>query len=238
MILDPQENILQDELDRFEKEVRESNLVINKKKSQVMMCNPSKKYDFPPEFSIGGSDWLEVRSSLKLLGIMVQEDLRWGEQVALMTKKASRKIWVMRRMKKLGLDEKTISGFWNAEGRVHLEAASVVWGSGLTAHLAQHLQRVEHRAVAAFSEKMEDPRISCQRLGLEPLDVRRQKLALKFAKRTIKKSRHDHIFTKLDNPHEKRGKVKKEWREPVCRTRRHFKSALPYLTRLLNGEES
>ena len=113
MILDPQENILQDELDRFEKEVRESNLVINKKKSQVMMCNPSKKYDFPPEFSIGGSDWLEVCSSLKLLGVMVQEDLRWGEQVALMTKNASRKIWVMRRMKNLGLDgKKTISGFF------------------------------------------------------------------------------------------------------------------------------
>ena len=73
-----------------------------------------------------------------------------GEQVALMTKKASRKIWVMRRMKNLGLDEKTISGFWKAEGRVHLEAASVVWGSGLTVHQAQHLQRVEHRAVAAF----------------------------------------------------------------------------------------
>ena len=109
--------------------------------------------------------------------------------------------------------------FWKAEGRVHLEAASVVWGSGLTVHQAQHLQRVEHRAVAAFSEKMEDPRISCQRLGLEPLDVRRQKLALKFAKRTIKKSRHGHIFTKLDNPHEKIGNVEKEWREPVCRTR-------------------
>ena len=34
-------------------------------------------------------------------------------------------------MKNLGLDEKTISGFWKAEGRVHLEAASVVWGSGM-----------------------------------------------------------------------------------------------------------
>ena len=55
----------------------------------------------------------QVRSSLKLLGIIVQEDLRWGEQVALMTKKASRKIWVMRRMKNLGLDgKKTISGFF------------------------------------------------------------------------------------------------------------------------------
>ena len=40
-----------------------------------------------------------------------------GEQVALLTKRASRKIWVMRRMKNLGLDEKTISGFLKAEGQ-------------------------------------------------------------------------------------------------------------------------
>ena len=50
-----------------------------------------------------------------------------GEQVALLTKRASRKIWVMRRMKNLGLDEKKPSPvFLKAEGRVHLEAASVV----------------------------------------------------------------------------------------------------------------
>ena len=56
-----------------------------------------------------------VRSSLKLLGIMVQEDLRWG-QVALMTKRASRKIWVMRRvkmkMKNVGLDGKNYLRFF------------------------------------------------------------------------------------------------------------------------------
>ena len=63
-----------------------------------------------------------VQSSLKLLGIMVQEDLRWG-QVALMTKKASRKIWVMRRvkmkMKNVGLDGKNYLRFFlKAEGQI------------------------------------------------------------------------------------------------------------------------
>ena len=132
MILNPEENILQEELDRFSKEIQESNLVINDKKSLIMMCNPSKKYDFPPEFTVGPSSRLEVKPSLKILGVMVQQDLKWGEQVDQMTKKASKKIWVLRRMKTLGLDEKTICNFWKAEGRVHLEAASVVWTSGLT----------------------------------------------------------------------------------------------------------
>ena len=101
---------------------------------------------------------------------------------------------------------------------------------------SRHLQRVEHRAVAAFAERREDPKISCQRLGLQPLAERRQKLALKFAKQTISKSRHGDLFTKLENPHVGRGGLKREWREPPCRTRRHLKSALPYMTRLLNGE--
>ena len=155
-----------------------------------------------------------------------------------MTKKASRKIWVLRRMKKLGIDEQTICNFWKAEGRVHLEAGAVAWTSSLTVQQSRHLQRVEHRAVAAFSERREDPKISCKRLGLQPLAERRQKLALKFAKRTISKSRHGDLFTKLEKPHEGRGGLKREWKEPHCRTRRHLKSALPYLTRLLNGEQS
>ena len=35
-----------------------------------------------------------------------------------------------------------------------------------------------------------------------------------------------------------RGGVRREWREPACRTKRHLQSAVPYLTRLLNGEQS
>ena len=235
MILNPEENILQDELERFAKEVAENNLVINTKKSLIMMCNPSRKYDFPPEFKIGPNS-LEVRSSLKILGVMVQNDLRWDEHVAEMTRKASKNIWVLRRMKNLGIDEKTICNFWKAEGRVHLETAAAVWASSLTIQQKRHLQRVEHRAVAAFSEKREDPVISCSRLGLEPLEARRRKLCIKFAKSTVEKSRHGDMFVKLEKPHQSRGKVNREWREPICHTKRHLKSAVPYLTRLLNGE--
>ena len=57
----PDENILQEELDRFGKEIAENNLVINSKKSLIMLCNQSKNYDFPPEFTVGQSKVLEVR---------------------------------------------------------------------------------------------------------------------------------------------------------------------------------
>ena len=101
--------------------------------------------------------------------------------------------------------ETTITNFWKAEGRVHLEAAAAVWTSGLTVWQARDLQRVEHCAVAAFTSWREEPALTCRRLGLQPLADRRLKLAKCFACRTVKKSRHKDMFQRLDNPRPVRG---------------------------------
>ena len=77
---------------------------------------------------------------------------------------------------------------------------------------------------------------ACRRLGLEDdLSQRRLRLARDIAKRTAEKSRHQDLFTRLDNPHDTRS-GRKLWRDPRCHTQRHLQSALPHLTRLLNGE--
>jgi hypothetical protein len=67
------------------------------------------------------------------------------------------------------------------------------------------------------------------------LGQRRLRLCCTFARRTAKNSRHQDLFTRLENPRRTRGGLK-EWREPPCRTRRHLRSARPHLTRILNGE--
>ena len=79
--------------------------------------------------------------------------------------------------------------------------------------------RLELEPASAFSDKREDPKISALRLKLEPLDARRQKLALKSVQQTVKKSRHCDMFTKLENPHISRGGAKRLWREPPCKTK-------------------
>ena len=73
----------------------------------------------------------------------------------------------------------------------------------------------------------------CSDLKLEMLPERRKLLAKKFAAKTVRKSRHKEIFEELPNPPTTRRGVK-VWREPVSHTRRHQKSPVPYLTRLLN----
>ena len=90
--LSPELNTLQEDLLNLEKYASDKQLKIKESKTEVMKFNFSQSYDFPPEFKVGHSNSLEVKSSLKILGVMVQDDLRWGEQVTQMSKKASRKM--------------------------------------------------------------------------------------------------------------------------------------------------
>ena len=237
MIVDPIENVLQHELNRFQEETTKNNFVTNKKKTAVMVFNNSKKYAFAPDFHLGDSETLETYCELKVLGVMIQNDLKWDAQVNQMTKRASSKIWLLRRMKQLGVDEGTIAAFWKSEGLVHLELNAPVWSGGLTRGQERQLQTVARRAVAAITgPTREDYTASCLRLRLEPdLAARRLQLCRRFANRTATNSRHQDLFVKLENPHCTRGGGK-VWREPQCRTKRHLQSAKPYLTRLLNGE--
>ena len=154
-------------------------------------------------------------------------------------KKASKKIWLLRRMHNLGVDEKTITIYWKTEGLCHLEHCSPVYSGGLTKLQEQQLARVHRRAVSAITgtnARGEEFTAICDRLGLEAdLSQRRLRLAQIFAKRTAEHSCHQDLFSRLENPHVTRsgGKI---WGEPPCRTQRHLRSARPYLTRLLNGE--
>ena len=97
-----------------------------------MLFNFSRKYAFPPEFFLGqnessSEEYLKVKNTHKILGIFVQNDLRWNAQVEHMVKKASRKIWLLRRMRQLGVDQLTIASYWKSEGMCHLEYCSPVY---------------------------------------------------------------------------------------------------------------
>ena len=62
-----------------------------------MIFKNTHKYAFAPEFKIGQSDSLQVNSELRVLGVFIQSDLKWGTQIKHMTKKASKNIWPTRK---------------------------------------------------------------------------------------------------------------------------------------------
>ena len=70
MILNPDEDVLKKELVKFSLFTEQNRMVINKSKCFIMTFSRSRNFDFPPEFSIQGSDFLEVKKTLKILGIL------------------------------------------------------------------------------------------------------------------------------------------------------------------------
>ena len=73
---------------------------INQKKTKLMLFNTSTKYDFHPEMEVNG-DVIEVVSKMKLLGVIVTDNLKWYENTSSITKKAFCQMWIIRRLKNM-----------------------------------------------------------------------------------------------------------------------------------------
>jgi hypothetical protein len=235
-IIKSDEDILQQELDRFHFWTKENKFLVNSSKCYTMQFSRSKKYDFPLEYKIGNSDILEEKKTTKILGIQIQSDIRWGNQIDQMIKRASKTTWVIRRMRELGVDRKTLVMFWKSEGRVHLEMAAPVWSSGLTLMQRKSLERCQRVAMAAIVGHWA-PSLTDQlaELWLTRLDARREKICARFALSTATRSRHRDIFVAAQANFLRPGKLSRKFVEPRARTAAYRKSAVPYLTRLLNS---
>ena len=95
VVLDIEENVIQSELEKFHIFTQANKLVINRKKCFVMKFSRSKKYDFPAELTLGGSETLEMRKEHTILGIKVQNDLKWQSQCDEMVERATGITWAL-----------------------------------------------------------------------------------------------------------------------------------------------
>ena len=89
---------------------------------------------------------------------------------------------------------------------------------------------VQWATIAAITGRWEPSHYrQLSELGLERLSARRTRLCKTFAQRTATNSRHMDMFTPV-NSTRRLG----TYRDIFARTATYYKSALPYLTRLLN----
>ena len=74
---------------------------INYGKTKLMVFNPGKIRDFFPRFPVN-NDELEVVEEIKLLGVIIRNDLSWEPNTDYIIKRANKKLWSLSRLKKLG----------------------------------------------------------------------------------------------------------------------------------------
>ena len=151
-----------------------------------------------------------------------------------MVRRATNCTWAIRRMKALGVSQDKLTQFWKSEGRVMLEYACPVWHSSLTAAQSRSLDRAQRVAMAAITGRWEPSHTQqLLELGLDRLGARRDRICKRFAERTARSSRHQDMFTPIQT-NTRRGAQGTRYAEIRARTGTYYKSALPYLTRILN----
>ena len=74
---------------------------INSEKTIFMLFNPTEKFDFIPEYEMNGND-IETIEEMKILGLVLQNDLKWNSNTRHITKKAYKRLWIIQRLKTAG----------------------------------------------------------------------------------------------------------------------------------------
>ena len=233
--LDPAKSKVQEQLNELSKHAIEHKMKINHAKTKVMLFNTAKKFDFKPELQIDQVK-LEVVEQFKLLGVVITSDLKWDENTDYITKKAFSRLWLLRRLKKLGASRKALLDIYMKNVRSVLEFSAVVWNSSLTLKNIAQIERVQKAVFAIILDKKYKSYFeACSELKMATLCQRRQQLSKQFAVKASKHPLHKEWFVP-NNTSTVTRQAKTNFKCPQARTERFLNSAIPYLTSILNEQ--
>ena len=235
-VLPKSESKVQKLLDEIVEYTNIHKMKINNEKSKVMLFNPSKKLDFNPQLSLVSGTNLSLVESYQLLGVIIQNNLKWDLNTNYICAKAYERIWMIRRLKGLGATHSELVDIYKKQVRCVLEMAAPVWTPALTKSQINQIERVQKTVCAVIlGPGYWNYSFAMTVLQLEPLSDRRLELCKTFSNKCLKSEKYQKWFVKR-NDHLVKTRSKKTTLYPVTtRTARYEKSPLPYLTKLLNN---
>ena len=95
-------------------------------KTKLMVFNPGISRDFLPRFNFNNRE-LEVVEETKLLGVILRNDLSWSSNTNYMVKRANKKLWSLKRLRKLGANNKDLVDVYCKQVRSILEFSVSAW---------------------------------------------------------------------------------------------------------------
>ena len=163
----------------------------------------------------------------------MSEDLKWYKNTNNITQKAMKRIWILRRLKKIGSSVSFMTDVYIKEIRSLLEQSVPLWHNALTLTQDAQIERVKKTTLyVILGNSYINYEDACSLSGLDTLKQRRESLCYGFAKKNLKSN--DILFTK-DNITLNLRRDKQKVKEYFCNTKRFEKSPLPYLAKLLNS---
>ena len=97
---------------------------------------------------------MERVSAFKLLGLWIDDDLKWQTNTDYIIGKAVKRLFLLKFLKKFGADKIDMKRFYISAIRPTLEYGAQVWHGGLTKAQSSSIEKVQRRALRIiYSEK-------------------------------------------------------------------------------------
>jgi len=121
---------------------------------------------------------LELVTSHKVLGLVIQNNLEWNNHIESIVTKASKHLHILRVLRRGGIEINDLINIYTALIRSLLEYCCVVWHHTLPSYLSPELERIQKHAL-----KIRVPALSyseaLQVLNVRTLDERCNELCVK-----------------------------------------------------------
>ena len=236
--LDTEKSQVYDQLYKIQEYAIQNEMMLNIAKTKFMLFNPTENYDFIPNFKVDEIE-VETMEEMKLLGLILRNDLSWKSNTENMVKKAYKRLWMVKRLKQKGANLEDLVDIYQKQVRSVLEFGTPVWNSSLTKQDVADVERVQKSFLhIVLDSDYTSYDIALQLANLESLEARRIKLCLNFAIKAQKHPKHKSWF--VANPllgPETRSETL-GLNPPLFRLKRFKKSPIPYLTDLLNDRKN
>ena len=219
------------------------NSVHNWSQSNNMSLNPAKCFTLhvsflenpplPEILSVNDSILCNVQN-IKILGIIIQSNLKWNLHIDDLVKRCNRKLYMLRKLKKFNLPLKDLVTIYAGYIRPILEYCAPVFHSSLTKEQSNSLEKIQRRVCKIIlGYEYINYLHACQICNLPTLEERRLKLCIKFAK-----SISNHPICQTWLPKKKRMNISlrhmQTYQQFKLKTERFKKSPLPFLVDILN----
>ena len=172
--------------------------IVDWSRRNKFQLNPSKCKEFVVSFkrnqpnflpiSINGSQ-IERVEKLSILGLSITRDLKWNDHVEKIVNKASKRIYLLKQLKRFGLNAGDLKCFYVASIRSILEYSCQVFHYGLPEYLSEVTERIQRRALHIIY-----PQLSYQdaldALELQTLYSRRRDLCNKLFESVLRDEEH------------------------------------------------
>ena len=224
-------------LDEINKWTKNQKMLINGKKTKTVIFNFTDNYQFTTRLKLN-DQIVEVIDSTKLLGTIVQNDLKWDLNTASIVKKANARMELLRKVATFGTSSAELTNIYILFIRSLLEQSATVWHSSLTEENISDLERVQKSAVKIIlQERYKGYKKSLNILGIQTLSERRQQLCLSFAQKCVKNPKTSDMFPLNDKTHNMGTRNTEKYKVQHAHTGRLKNSAIIFMQNLLNEHE-